>query len=145
VRSSGGVELYFSDHFEVARTEIEAHGAFDISLVADLPLFVDSFLLFSSSKPEYRRLHDRIIDYLRFLRARAASGNLDPALQRSLYSFKEVKQNWLGFTRAGNSGAGLGKKFANALHRNLHTIFGDFGNESLRLAISKNSVSLTPV
>jgi hypothetical protein len=39
-----------------------------ISLVSDLPLFIDPFLLFNSDKPEYRRLPDSIIDYLRFLR-----------------------------------------------------------------------------
>lgn len=126
--------LYFSDHFRVARRIVEAHGAFDISLVADLPLFVDPFLLFASTRPEFRRLHDGIIDYLRFLRAKAASQKLDPALQRSLYSFREVKQNWLGFTRGGNQGAGLGRKFAGALHGNLHSIFANFGNEKITKA-----------
>ena len=57
--------LYFSDHFGVHRKIVEQYGAFDISLVADLPLFVDPFLLFASAKPEYRKLHDGIIDYLR--------------------------------------------------------------------------------
>ncbi len=56
--------LYFSDHFGVSRQIVEGYGAFDISLVADLPLFVDPFLLFASRKPEYRKLHDGIIDYL---------------------------------------------------------------------------------
>jgi hypothetical protein len=36
-------------------------------LLADLPLFVDPFLLFNSRKPKYRALHDPIIKYLRFL------------------------------------------------------------------------------
>jgi hypothetical protein len=33
-----------------------------------------------------------------------------------LYRFKEVKQNWLGFTEFGNEGAGLGSAFARALN-----------------------------
>jgi len=132
--NSAPVSLYFSDHFGVTRKVVEAYGAFDVSLVADLPLFVDPFLLFASGKPEYRQLHDNIIDYLKFLRAKAATGALDPALTRSLYSFKEVKQNWLGFTRGGNRGAGLGGHFAKALHSNLHTIFGNFGAEKITKA-----------
>ena len=45
-----------------------------ISLVSDLPLFIDPFLLFNSDKPEYRRLPDSIIDYLRFLRDKSVGG-----------------------------------------------------------------------
>lgn len=124
-------DLYFSDHFNVSRQIVETYGAFDISLVSDLPLFVDPFLLFASEKPEYQRLHTAIIDYLRFLKARAVTGELDPDLRRVLYSFQEVKQNWLGFTRSGNRGAGLGTKFAVSLHKNLHSLFGNFGTEQI--------------
>src|SRR5450759_1299619 len=60
--------IYFSDHFEVSPETLEEHGAFDVSLIGDLPLFVDPFLLFNSEKPEYQRLHDGIIEYMRFLR-----------------------------------------------------------------------------
>jgi hypothetical protein len=126
--------LYFSDHFGVNRKIVEKYGAFDISLVADLPLFVDPFLLFASAKPEYRKLHDGIIDYLKFLRAKATTGELDPALRKALYSFHEVKQNWFGFTRSGNRGVGLGATFAGSLHANLHSIFGNFGNERITKA-----------
>lgn len=92
-KNQGGVELFFSNNFGIDRAILDEYGAFDVSLVADLPLFVDPFLLFSSDQPEYRTLHDEIIDYLRFLRSKAQSGGLNLALQRSLYSFKEVKQN----------------------------------------------------
>ena len=53
--------LYFTDAFEVTEEMLNAHGAFNVSLVVDLPLFVDPFLLFHSKKTEYRRLHDKII------------------------------------------------------------------------------------
>lgn len=60
--------IYFSDVFGVAPAALEDYGAFDVSLVNDLPLFIDPFLLFNSEKMEYRALHDQIIRYVRFLR-----------------------------------------------------------------------------
>ena len=62
------MKLYLSDYFEVSEEALDQYGAFNIPLLSDLPIFIDPFLLFNSDKPEYRRLHDRIIDYLRFLR-----------------------------------------------------------------------------
>jgi hypothetical protein len=38
------------------------------SLVTDLPLFIDPFLLFNSKKRVYGELQDRMIGYLCFLR-----------------------------------------------------------------------------
>lgn len=110
---------------------LEDYGALDISVVSDLPLFVDPFLLFNSDDPAYQRLHEGILEYLLFLRDLAAAGGLDEALINNLYRFKEVKQNWLGFTLFGNSGAGLGEKFAVALHGALGAIFADFGEETV--------------
>lgn len=110
------VDLYFSDYFGIPRRTIEKYGALDISLVGDLPLFIGPFLLFKSRKPAYRQLHARIIEYLRFLRDRASDKDGDPALLKSWYTFPEVKQTWLGFSRGGNRGAvGLGRDFAGAL------------------------------
>lgn len=120
---------YFSDHFSVDTALLDRHGAFDISLVTDLPLFVDPFLLFASKKKQYRDLHDRIIEYLIFLRDKARQEHLHAALLDSWYRFPEVKQNWLGFTLRGNRGSGLGRDFATALHENLHRLFPDFGQE----------------
>jgi hypothetical protein len=125
------MKLYFSDFFEVSATQVKRYGAFDISLVSDLPLFIDPFLLFHSRKPRYRNLHNDIIKYLRFLKNKSTNPNLDPDLIQSLYRFPEVDQNWLGFTTEGNKGHGLGRKFAAALHKNLHRIFSTFGQEEL--------------
>ena len=50
---------------------------------------------------------------------------------RSWYLFSEIKQNWLGFSETGNSGRGLGKEFAQALHHNFRYIFPDFGEERI--------------
>jgi len=43
---------------------LDRHGAFDISMVSDLPLFIDPFLLFGSDKAEYQALHGEILKYL---------------------------------------------------------------------------------
>lgn len=109
---------------------LEEYGAFNVSVVSDLPVFIDPFLLFHSEKPEYRALHEDIIRYLMFLRD-TADPNLDPAVIKNLYSFKEVKQNWLGFTVLGNGGSGLGPDFARSLHRALGSILNNFGDESI--------------
>ena len=37
-------DIYFSDYFSVLPDTIEEYGAFDVSLINDLPLFVDPFL-----------------------------------------------------------------------------------------------------
>ena len=125
------MELYFSQHFDVDPRLVEEYGALDISVVSDLPLFVDPFLLFNSDAPTYQQLHEEILRYLLFLRDLAADVDLDDALIDNLYRFKEVKQNWFGFTLFGNNGAGLGKEFALALHGALGDIFADFGKETI--------------
>ena len=124
------IELYFSQHYDVDPEVLAAHGAFDISLVSDLPLFVDPFLLFNSEDPAYQTLHQEILRYLFFLRDQASAG-LDEELIRSWYCFKEVKQNWFGFTLFGNDGHGLGIKFARALHEGLGDILAGFGHETV--------------
>jgi hypothetical protein len=125
------MSTFFSDFFKVDQNSLDDHGAFNISLVNDLPLFIDPFLLFNSEESEYRKLHDGIIDYLVFLKDKAASGPVVDDLLRLWYCFPEVKQNWLGFSIAGNEGSGLGIDFARALHANLHRVFADFGNEKI--------------
>ena len=47
------MKIYFSDFFEISPDIIEDYGAFNISLLNDLPLFIDPFLLFNSEKKEY--------------------------------------------------------------------------------------------
>ncbi len=122
---------FFSDTFGIEPEILETYGAFDISVVNDLPLFIDPFLLFHSEKEEYQSLHRQIIDYLVFLRDRAAAGSVSDGQMRNWYCFPEVKQNWLGFSLVGNGGSGLGINFARELHRNLGAVFSDFGGESI--------------
>jgi hypothetical protein len=124
------MDLHFSQHFKIDPELLRGYGAFDISVVSDLPLFIDPFLLFHSEKPEYQNLHASILRYLVYLRDRATS-DLDPAIIANLYQFKEVRQNWLGFTQLGNGGSGLGKGFATTLHSSLSSILSNFGNEDI--------------
>lgn len=125
------MEIYFSDVFDIPPDNLENFGAFNVSLVNDLPLFIDPFLLFNSGKPEYQKLHHQMIKYLRFLKSYSENGQIHEGLLRSWFIFSEVKQNWLGYSLVGNSGSGLGIKFARALNNNLHTIFVDFGEEQV--------------
>src|SRR3989338_723401 len=128
------VDLFFSDFFEVNPQIIETYGAFNVSLVSDLPLFIDPFLLFNSKKPKYRKLHDEMIQYLSFLKEKSLAGDVSPGLLKRWYQFHEVKQTWLGFSVTGNRGSGLGRKFAFALNQNLNQIFKDFGQEEVTKA-----------
>src|SRR5579859_3499568 len=81
--ASSTVDIYFSDVFGVTPRILERYGAFNVSLVNDLPLFIDPFLLFNSRKPKYRKLHDEIIEYLSFLRDQSAAGTIGDGLLRA--------------------------------------------------------------
>ncbi|MGY6217374.1 hypothetical protein ACW73L_19645 [Methylolobus aquaticus] len=123
--------IYFTDFFGIEPQVLEDYGAFNVSLINDLPLFIDPFLLFDSDKPEYNTLHDDIIRYVKFLRDVSLNSGIDRGLIDHWFRFPEVSQNWLGFSRTGNKGSGLGKDFAATLHRNLHHVFKDFGAETV--------------
>ncbi|MDK8462743.1 hypothetical protein [Marinobacter sp. SS13-12] len=125
------MNVYFSDYFAVSKDDLEEYGAFNVSLINDLPVFIDPFLLFNSENEEYQKLHDEIIEYIRFLRDMSEAGEISRGLVRHWFLFPEVKQNWLGFSKVGNGGSGLGPDFANALNENLSNIFSDFGSEKI--------------
>lgn len=131
MRQNADVPIHFTHCFEVEPDILDEYGAFDVSLINDLPLFIDPFLLFNSEKADYQSLHQGMICYLRFLRDKAIGGATTPALVRAWYTFSELKQTWLGFSRVGNRGRGLGRGFAFALHKNLHTVFSSFGDEEV--------------
>lgn len=135
-------QIYFSDVFGVSPEAVDAYGAFDIALVTDLPLFVDPFLLFDSENEKYKSLHDEIIKYLVFLRDRALADEMTEANISHWLLFREVRQNWFGFSKTGNQGTGLGRSFAQSLAKNLKSVFSDFGNETLTSASHIEKLSL---
>ncbi len=123
--------VYFSDFFDISEQIIEDYGAFNISLINDLPLFIDPFLLFGSKKKEYQKLHDEILDYLVFLKEKSAEGITSISQIKAWYYFPEVKQNWLGYSMFGNGGSGLAKEFGEALSSNMHIVFSDLRKERI--------------
>lgn len=126
------LKIYFSDFFNIDQDTIELYGAINISLINDLPLFVDPFLLFNSDKKEYQEIHEEIIKYLLFLHDQSLQQKvLSQGMMKSWYLFSEIKQTWLGFSLAGNCGRGLGHDFANNLHEGLKSIFSEFGRETV--------------
>lgn len=124
--------LRFSNYFDVDEADLASYGAVNISLINDLPLFIDPFLLFGSDKEEYKAIHHDIICYLLFLKNEAQRIKTPHGgMLQSWYVFPEIKQTWLGFSESGNKGRGLGTDFARGLHEGLQTIFRDFGDETM--------------
>ena len=123
--------VLFSDFFQIAPEALEAYGTFNISLVGDLPLFIDPFLLFNSEKPEYQVLHEGIIQYLKFLRDKSLDHEVTEGELKAWYFFKEIEQNWFGFSKTGNKGSALGREFAEALNNGFRLIFSEYGQEQV--------------
>lgn len=104
--------MYFSEAFGIDRDVIVEYGAIDISLICDTPLFIDPMLIFNSSKEDYKELHKSIIKYLHFLAKKSAGRKLSKGELKNLFTFNEVKENWLGYSLSGNCGSALGAQFA---------------------------------
>ena len=125
------MKIYFSDFFSVDPSKLEDYGAFNISLINDLPLFIDPFLLFGSKKEEYKQLHDKIVKYLTFLKSKSEMGITEFSQIKSWYLFPEVKQNWFGYSKVGNGGSGLGRQLGESFSSTMHIVFDDLGKEKI--------------
>lgn len=110
--------MLFSERFQVSSELIKKYGAVDISLVCDIPLFIDPMLIFNSEKIVYKNLHESIIRYFHFLYKKATQG-LTAKEIRAWFNFSEVPNNWLGYSLAGNKGLALGGSYANFLYKNI--------------------------
>ena len=110
--------MFFSEQFNVDAELIKAYGAIDISLVCDIPLFIDPMLIFNSDKKEYQALHKEIIQYFHFLYTKAKQG-LSRKEINAWFNFSEIPNNWFGFSLVGNKGLALGKKYAQFLYNNI--------------------------
>lgn len=125
------LKIFFSDFFDVKAEKLKEYGAFNISLINDLPLFIDPFLLFNSESEKYKELHEKIIRYVGFLRDMSQGDQLSNGLIKSWFLFPEVRQNWFGYSRIGNGGSGLGIDFATSLNKSFFTILSNFGREEI--------------
>ena len=123
--------MFFSEHFDVDVALLREYGAVDISLVCDIPLFIDPMLIFNSTKAEYVLLHQKIIKYFHFLATKASCG-LQKNEIKAWFKFSEVKNNWLGYSLAGNGGLALGDDYAQFLYNNIG------------FAISTDNISRSP-
>ena len=123
--------VYFSELFGLEEKVLEDYGAINISLINDIPLFIDPFLLYASDKQEYKELHEGILDYLVFLRSKAAEGSVTLEKIKRWYCFHEVKQNWLGYSETGNGGSGLSVDFGRSMTNNICHVFNDLRNETI--------------
>lgn len=109
----------FADEFDVKEEIIDKYGAINISLVCDVPLFIDPFLIFNSNKKEYQELHKSIIKYFYFLAKKAENKEMNEVEIKNWFTFKEVPNNWLGYSSNGNKGAGVSMKFGRKLCKNI--------------------------
>lgn len=126
------IRIHFSDFFDIDPKILEEYGAFDVSLITDMPVFIDPFRLYASDKEEYQKLHDSIIKYLCFLRDYCqANAAIDEGKMREYFCFPEVKNLYMGFSETGNKGRGLGKEFARLLYRCFTGKLKDFGKETV--------------
>lgn len=121
--------MYFSDVFDISNDLLASENVFDISLVSDLPLFIDPFLVFDSDKPEYQRLHMDVVRYVSFVRNKIIEGNVTDAQEKEWLHFKEISNNWLGYSVGGNAGRGMGPTFASGALIGLRGPLKDFGKE----------------
>jgi hypothetical protein len=72
----------------------------------DLPLAIDPFLLFKSRDPEYRALHDLVLNVFNAGIRAVNAGQLDGA--RTILTFPEVAEIGLGYSSSSRRGSGVG-------------------------------------
>ena len=82
------------------------------------------------NKPEYKALHKKVVEHLLILKEYATVNNgIDVNI--NLFKFPEIKQNWLGLSKYGNGGKGLGKKFAVGAITAFNGFYSTFGEEEI--------------
>ena len=118
--------MQFSDYFNVSEEIIGDYGAINISLISDIPLFIDPMLIFNSKKSEYQELHKEIIKYFHFL-ANKAQQRLTKSEVNTWFCFHEVCENWLGYSLSGNKGSALSTEFGHFLYENIGFVLNTHG------------------
>ena len=59
--------MFFSERFQISSELLKEYGAVDISLVCDIPLFIDPMLIFNSEKGCVQGISEGISRTLRLL------------------------------------------------------------------------------
>jgi len=72
-----------------------------------------------------------MIKYLVFLKMTAQTGTVSDGIKTALFTFPEVKQNWLGFSMSENRGRGLGDGFASSIISGFNGALRTFGEETI--------------
>lgn len=117
-----GEVVFFSEYFWIKSDENDQHHFFNIILDADLPVFIDPFLIFCSDRKDYQLLYDWIINYLRFLTHKSIWKVSRPEFDE-YFLFQEVQETHIGYSLQGNPWKWLWRWFWNMLMSNLRSIF----------------------
>src|SRR4051794_37012655 len=78
-------------------------------LDADLPLWLDPFLLWASERIEYRDLHEQLVLFLDHFGRLAASGQ-EAAATEFILRFDEPHEAGLGYTAKSRRGSFIGRQ-----------------------------------
>ena len=140
--------MLFSEYFNIEHDKLVEYGAVDISLSSDTRLYIDPSLIYFNDDGNIASQYQNIVKYLLMLRYKKQNSSLDINSQE-IY-FPEIKQNWLGDSKAGNCGRAVGKQFAGALLDkiedicNTHNISNEIHLEKLLLIgnrVGKDKIS----
>jgi hypothetical protein len=80
-------------------------------LEEDIPLYLDPFLMWSSSDQRYRELHEQLVGFLAHF-GELALGGQESAAERLLLTCQEPKELGLGYAEASKSGSFIGPSTA---------------------------------
>ncbi|HEU4636480.1 MAG TPA: hypothetical protein VFS41_09900 [Edaphobacter sp.] len=108
--------MLFSDHFNL---DPNSEDWFNTILDADTQLFVDPFLLFRETSPEWSGTHSKIISHFNKVFSLIAE-NINPvslSYRKALHllTFREPHELCLGYTSSGSRGAGGGMGYAHSI------------------------------
>src|SRR5574338_1038282 len=76
----------------------------------DIPVGIDPFLLVKSRNPEFRQLHQQLLDAFNAGIDAVRRGSLDEA--RAILDFPEESAIGFGYTKKGKGGSGVGRYMA---------------------------------
>ena len=82
----------------------------------DIPLYIDPFLLWNSVKPEYRVLHERLINFFQLVSSQVLAGDIGRAAEL-LAGCEEQRALGLGYAVGTRKGTGIGPKLISEIIR----------------------------